>query len=399
VRQSQFPHLLRSYQFNDFLALTCPSTAHACYFKIERIIEWPSAKPVGFVFSKASVLRSPTQMECVNTQLGFVFSKCDSSISHRPKMRHMRQQAALGFVYSKSLPSATLIGEVKPILAILLITLAAAAQDFNEVKVDKVAAGHIFTEGPAWSRDGYLVFTDIPNNKILQLEPGMPVSVFRSNSNGANGNTFDAQGRLYTCESHLRRVTRTDKKGKVEVLAEKWQGKRLNAPNDIVVRKDGQIYFTDPAFGNQEDSRELDFFGVFHISRRGELEPIAKPKGRPNGIAISPNGNILYVTNSDDRNVRAYDLDKNGAASNERVVVSNIDGVPDGMRVDEKGNLYVAANKLEVYSPEGKPLGSVPLAETPSNCAFGDEDFGSLYVTARTSVYRLRLNVKGSVQY
>ena len=281
----------------------------------------------------------------------------------------------------------------------LLMARSATAQDFSNIRIDKVAAGYAYAEGPAWSPMGYLIFSDIPNNKLFQFTPGELASVFRENSNGANGNRFDAQGRLYTCESHLRRITRTDKKGKVEVLAEKWQGKRLNAPNDIVVRKDGQIYFTDPAFGNQADSRELDFFGIFHISRRGELEPIAKPKGRPNGIAISPNGNILYVTNSDDRNVRAYDLDKNGAASNERVVVSNIDGVPDGMRVDEKGNLYVAANKLEVYTPEGKPLGSVPLAETPSNCAFGDEDFGSLYVTARTSVYRLRLNVKGSVQY
>ena len=311
----------------------------------------------------------------------------------------MRQICGLGFVFSKRLPSATLIDEVKPILPILLLALSAAAQDFNDIKVDKVSAGNIFTEGPVWSHEGYLVFSDIPNNKIIQLEPGTPAAIFRANSNGANGNTFDAQGRLYTCESRLRRVTRTDKKGKIEILAEKYQGKRLNAPNDIVVRKDGQIYFTDPAFGNQEDSRELDFFGVFHISRRGELELVAKPKGRPNGIAIAPGGNILYVTNSDDRNVRAYDLDKNGAASNERILVSNIDGVPDGMRVDEKGNLYVAANKLEVYTPEGKPLGSVPLAETPSNCAFGDEDFASLYVTARTSVYRVRLNVKGSVQY
>ncbi len=296
-------------------------------------------------------------------------------------------------------PSVTLIDEVKPCILAVLFTLGGSAQDFNEIRVDKVAAGYIFTEGPAWSREGYLVFSDIPNNKLLQLEPGAPVSIFRSNSNGASGNTFDAQGRLYTCESHLRRVTRTDKKGKVEVLAERFQGKRLNAPNDIVVRKDGQIYFTDPAFGNQQDTRQLDFYGVYHISRRGDLEVIAKPKGRPNGITISPNGNVLYVANSDERNVRAYDLDKNGAASNERILVSNIEGVPDGMRVDEKGNLYVAANKVEVYTAEGKALGSVPLAETPSNCAFGDEDFASLYVTARTSVYRLRLNVKGSVQY
>ena len=265
--------------------------------------------------------------------------------------------------------------------------------------MEKVAAGHLFTEGPVWSHDGYLLFSDIPNNRILECRAGEQIHAYRANSNGANGNTFDAQGRLYSCESHLRRVTRTDKKGKIEVLVERYQGKRLNAPNDIVVRKDGEIYFTDPAFGNQEDSRELDFFGVYHISRRGEIEVIAKPKGRPNGIALSPTGRNLYVTNSDERNVRSYDLDRNGAATNERILVSNIEGVPDGMRVDEKGNLYVAANKLEVYSLEGKPLGSVALNETPSNCAFGDEDMASLFITARTSVYRVRLNVKGSVQY
>jgi len=262
-----------------------------------------------------------------------------------------------------------------------------------------VATGYLFTEGPVWSRDGFLVFSDIPNNKLLQFKPGAPANNLRADTNGANGNTYDLQGRLYSCESRSRRVTRSDKKGKVEVLAERYQGKRFNAPNDIVVRKDGQIYFTDPAFGNQQDGRELDFFGVYHLSQRGELEVIAKPKGRPNGVALSPNGKILYVTNSDDHNVRAYDLAGNGAASNERVLVSKIEGIPDGIRVDEKGNLYVAAEKIEVYSPEGKPLGSVSIQETPSNCAWGDGDFGTLYVTARTSVYRVRLNVKGSVQY
>jgi gluconolactonase len=291
---------------------------------------------------------------------------------------------------------------VSPAFPILFLTLlaGAVAQDFTDIRLDRVAGGYTFTEGPAWSREGHLIFSDIPNSKLLQFKPGEPPVVFRENSNGANGNTFDAQGRLYTCESHLRRVTRTDKKGKIEVLAERFQGKRFNAPNDIVVRKDGQIYFTDPAFGNQQESRDLDFYGVYHMAPRGgELEAIAKPKGRPNGIAISPNGRILYVTNSDDRNVRAYDLDQHGAASGERVIVSNIAGVPDGIRVDENGNLYVAAAKVEVYSPEGKHLGAVELQETPSNCAFGDADFGTLYITARTSIYRVRLNVKGSVQY
>lgn len=279
--------------------------------------------------------------------------------------------------------------------AILVLAGSAAAQDFANIRIDKVAAGYVFTEGPAWSPMGFLIFGDVPNNKLLQFTPGEPATVFRENSNGAIGNRFDAQGRLCTCESHSRRVTRTDKKGKIEVLAERWQGKRLNAPNDLAVRKEGDIYFTDPAFGNQQDTRELDFFGVFHVSRKGELEVIAKPKGRPNGIALTPDGRTLYVSNSDERNVRAYDLDKSGAASNERIFISGLEGVPDGICIDEKGDLYVAANQIQVYSPQGKLLGSIPTEETPSNCAFGDPDLGSIYITARTSLYRVRLDVKG----
>jgi gluconolactonase len=166
-----------------------------------------------------------------------------------------------------------------------------------------------------------------------------------------------------------------------------------------VVRKDGHIYFTDPAFGDQADTRELTFYGVYHITPKGAMSLIAKPAGRPNGIAFSPNGRILYVDNSDDRNVRAYDVDRNGEVSNERVVVSNIEGAPDGMKVDEKGNLYITAKGVAVYSPEGKLLHTIDISETPANCAFGDPDFQTLYITARTSLYRIRLNVKGSVQY
>jgi gluconolactonase len=284
---------------------------------------------------------------------------------------------------------------VNLLFPILLLAWSASAQDFANIRMDKVAAGYAFAEGPAWSPMGFLIFSDIPNKKLLQFMPGQPASVFRENSNGAAGNRFDAQGRLYSCESHSRRVTRTDKKGKVEVLADHWQSKRLNAPNDLAVRKEGDVYFTDPAFGNQQDTRELDFFGVYRISRKGELEVIAKPKGRPNGIALAPDGRTLYVSNSDERNVRAYDLDKSGGASNERILISGIEGVPDGICIDEKGDLYVAANRIEVYSKEGKPLGMIPMEETPSNCTFGDPDLGSLYITARTSVYRARLDVKG----
>jgi gluconolactonase len=276
-----------------------------------------------------------------------------------------------------------------------MLACSGAAQDFTVIEVQKVATGYAFAEGPAWSPMGFLVFSDIPNNKLMQFMAGQPASVYRENSSGATGNRFDAQGRLYTCESHSRRVTRTDKKGKVEILAERWEGKRLNAPNDLAVRKEGDVYFTDPAFGNQQDTRELDFYGVFHISRKGELEVVAKPKGRPNGIALAPDGRTLYVSNSDEKNVRAYDLDKNGGASNERTLISGIEGVPDGICIDEKGNLYVAANQIQVYSPQGKPLGNIHTDETPSNCAFGDPDLGSLYITARTSVFRARLDVKG----
>lgn len=283
------------------------------------------------------------------------------------------------------------------------LAVPAAAQEpggaEQDYKIEKVAAAMRFTEGPVWSREDYLLFSDVPNNRIVKWVPGKGIETARDNSNGANGNTFDEKGRLYTCESRTRRVIRTNPEGKVEVLAERFEGKRLNAPNDIVVRRDGHIYFTDPAFGAQADTRELDFYGVYHIPPKGEMELIARPAGRPNGVALAPNGRILYVANSDDRCVYAYDLDRSGKASNERVIVADIPGVPDGIRCDEKGNLYAAAKTVAIYTPQGKPLRSIEVPETPSNCAFGDPDFQTLYITARTSVYRVRLAVKGSVQY
>ncbi len=283
-----------------------------------------------------------------------------------------------------------------PSAALLFGMLQAAPTD---LKVEKVHAKLGFAEGPVWSREGYLLFSDAPNNRIVKLAPGERGVTYREDTHGANGLTLDAQGRLYMCEWQSRRLTRIDKKGNLEVLAEKWEGKKLNAPNDVVVRHDGQIYFTDPAFGSQNDTRELDFFGVFHIGPKGEMEVIAKPKGRPNGIAISPNGKTLYVANSDEKNVRAYDLDKVGTASNERILIPAIEGVPDGMRTDEKGNLYIAAKDLFVFNPQGKLLYGIKLGETPANCAFGDADLQTLYITAQSSVYRVRLDVKGAVQY
>lgn len=282
-----------------------------------------------------------------------------------------------------------------PAVFLLAIRIPASAQDFDEIKVERAADKFHFTEGPVWSHDGWLLFCDVPPNRIMKFVPGEGARIFREDSQGATGNAFDSQGRLYTCEAHARRVTRTDKKGKIDVIAEKFEGRRLNAPNDITVRHDNHVYFTDPAFGSQLDARELNFFGIYHITPKGELEIVAKPKGRPNGIALSPDGKILYVANSDEKKIYAYGLDRNGAASNERVLIAAIEGIPDGIRTDEKGNLYVAAKAVLIYTPEGKLIRQIALSEKPSNLAFGDQDMQSLYVTARTSLYRLRVPVKG----
>ena len=189
-------------------------------------------------------------------------------------------------------------------------------------------------------------------------------------------------------------MTRTDKKGNVEVLAEKWEGKRFNAPSHIAVGRTGHAYFTDPAFGHRPDHRELDFYGVYHIAPKGGVTLVAKSAGRPNGIALSPNGRMLYVANADERCVRAYDVDKNGETSGERVLISKIEGVPGGIGMDEKGNLYIAAKGIAVYSPEGKPIHVIEMHDVLSSCAFGEADSKSLIITARGVVYRARLDGK-----
>ena len=283
--------------------------------------------------------------------------------------------------------------------AVALFSLLVSAQDFSDITFSKLAEGYRFTEGPAWSKDGYLIFSDTPSDRLLKWAPGHAIEVFRADAHGPSGNAFDADGRLYTCETRLRRVTRTDKKGKIEVLAEQWEGKRLNAPSDIVVSRAGHVYFTDPAFGEQSDHRELDFYGVYHLPPKGPMKLVARPAGRPHGIALSPNGRILYVSNADEHNIRAYDVDRNGDASGERVLVSRIDGVPGGIRVDEKGNLYVAAKGIAVYSAEGHLVHVMEMKELPSNCAFGEADDKSLFITARGLVYRVRLDVKGAMGY
>lgn len=284
-------------------------------------------------------------------------------------------------------------------LAALIFAAAAWGQGSQEYTIQVVANGMHFADGPVWSLEDFLLFSDTVTDKQHKFTPGKGVVEIGSRPGGTAGNAYDEKGNLYTCEFRERRVTRTSKNGKVDVIAGRFEGKRFNAPNDVVVRRDGNVYFTDPAFGNQEDTRELDFNGVFRVTMRGQIEAIAKWKTRPNGLALSPNGRMLYVSDSDGQSIHAFDLDRAGAASNERVVVSKIAGAPAGVRTDEMGNIYVAARGVLVYSPQGELIHTIQMGETPSNLAFGDPDFSTLYVTARTSVYRIRLGVKGAVPY
>jgi gluconolactonase len=274
-----------------------------------------------------------------------------------------------------------------------------AAQVFEDIQAERVATGLHYADGMVWAREGFLVFADVAKKTIYRLDPGSAPKPTQEDSNGAQGLTYDTQARLYICEPSMRRVMRMDRKGKMEMLLDAFQGKRLNAPNDVIVRRDGQVYFTDPAFGSTMDARELDFNGVFHVNPKGEVDAVAQWKTRPNGIAMSADGKTLYVGDADRHAVVAFDLDGRGGAGNQRDLIKNIDGVPNGIRTDVTGRLYVGARGLNIFSPDGKLLQKLLGNEIVTNCAFGDNDFETLYVAGRKAIYRLRLGVKGALQY
>lgn len=276
-----------------------------------------------------------------------------------------------------------------------LIGAAAMPQEHTLTLVDRVAAGHRFLAGPAWPRDGAIVVNDVVEQRTYRFSPTKGLELWREDNGGAAGSAFDAQGRLIVCESRARRVVHINQSGQAEVLAERFEGHRLNSPSDVAVRHDGHIYFTDPAFGAADDVRELSFYGVFHLTPKGALSTVARWPKRPNGIALSPDGKLLYVAAADERLVRVYTLDRAGNASDERTFASGLDGPPAGVRTDGRGNVYVACARLRVFTPEGRALQAIEIPETPSNLAIG-EGGQTLYVTARTSLYRVRLNVKGS---
>jgi gluconolactonase len=264
--------------------------------------------------------------------------------------------------------------------------------------IERFGGNFGYVEGPVWSKDGFLIFSDMFDSRIVKMAATNQPVTYRHYTNGANGNSMDAQGRLYSCERDGRRVVRMEKDGHLTVIASHFKGKQLNDPNDIAVRRDGQVYFSDPAPKDSLAYFELGYAGVYHVTPQGKISLITKMT-RPNGVALTPDGKTLYVADTTEKKIMAYDLDADGNTSRERVFISGIDGGPDGLRVAENGNVYIACRGIAIYTPDGRFVRMIEFPETPSNCTFGDGDLKTLYVTARTSVYRVRISDKGSLQY
>jgi len=273
-----------------------------------------------------------------------------------------------------------------------------------DTKIEKVVGGFQFTEGPVWdAAKGVLLFSDIPANKIYCWSEKDGLSVFREPSGNSNGLTFDRQHRFLACEHGNRRVSRTEPDGTITTLADSYDGKRLNSPNDIVVKSDGSIYFTDPPYGlpRQTEGKELPFNGVYRISPDGkELRLLIKDFDRPNGLAFSPDEKVLYIGDSGEpKHIRVFDVQPDGSLANGRVFAvlkTGEPGSPDGMKVDVEGNLYATGPAgVWVFNPDGKLLGRIITPEVPANCAWGGSDWKTLYITARTSLYRIKLGIQG----
>ena len=270
-------------------------------------------------------------------------------------------------------------------------------------EAERLATGYNFTEGPVWHPDGYLWYTDSP--RLFRLRPGSGngPELMRNNSGGANGMTLDLQGRLVMCEGLNRRVTRTDRDGSITPIAVTCRGRRLSKPNDVVFRSDGTMYFTDP--GSWPYSTTLpDIEGnfVYRVTPDGEVMTTT-PFEYPNGLAFSPDEGILYVDNTRYfKHISAFDVRPDGSLTHQRVFAElpqrGEPGVPDGMKVDQDGRVYCTGpGGLWVFDASGEFLGKIRLPELPANCGWGDDDNRTLYITARTSVYRMRMKTPGTM--
>jgi gluconolactonase len=283
----------------------------------------------------------------------------------------------------------------------------------NTAKVERLATGFRWCEGPVWFGDGrYLLWSDIPNDRLLRWdEETGAVAVFRKPSGNANGNTRDRQGRLLTCEHANRRVSRTEPDGSLTVIAERYDGKPLNSPNDIVCRSDGSIWFTDPPFGvlGYYEGRlarpELPT-NVYRVDpASGALAVVAGDVQRPNGLAFSPDEKRLYVVEAgtSPRVIHAFDVSDDGRRlSGKRPLIDAGPGTPDGLRVDVDGNLWVGwgmgeegLDGVSVFNPEGKPIGRIDLPERCANLCFGGRYRNRLFLCASTSLYALYVNTQG----
>jgi gluconolactonase len=271
----------------------------------------------------------------------------------------------------------------------------------RDSKMTRMATGFGFTEGPVWDSKGFLYVSDEEQNKIYRVYPdGHNESVV--DLGDPDGNTFDGRG-LLDCASVLRAIIRVSPDGHYQVLADRYQGKRFNSPNDVVAGPDKAIYFTDPTLDLPKgEKQEIPFQGVYRLDRKGRVQLLIQDMSQPNGLAFSPDGKRLYVDDSEQKNIRVFDFAAGGHVSNERVFgeENQPGGVPDGMRLDKSGNLYVTGPEgIWIWDAQGNHLGTIVVPEQPANLAWGDADYRTLYITAGKSVYRIRCKATGFVPY
>jgi gluconolactonase len=267
-------------------------------------------------------------------------------------------------------------------------------------EAERLATGFVFTEGPLWHPDGFYYFVDVRSSVLYRIVPGRAPEVVREKTGGGNGTTFDLEARLVICEGDNRRVARVAADGRVEVLVDRFEGKRLNRPNDVVCKSDGSIYFTDPGLRVPLAERELPYAGVYRVMPDGVTSLVADFE-YPNGLAFSPDERRLYVANTRwAQYIHVLDLDPSGKMIRRRIFADmssdETDGVPDGMKVDVDGRVYCTGpGGTWVFAPDGARLGIIRTPEVPANLAFGGADLRTLFLTARTSVYTLRVKVPG----
>ncbi|MFP4229057.1 MAG: SMP-30/gluconolactonase/LRE family protein [Salinivenus sp.] len=268
----------------------------------------------------------------------------------------------------------------------------------DDASVERIAEGFEFTEGPVWY-DGRLLFSDIPADRVYEWTPEEGAQVFLDPSGHANGLAVDGQGRLLLAQ-HEGQVGRYVEGDSVEALVAQYEGQRLNSPNDLTVDADGAIYFTDPPYGVEEEQRALDFSGVYRLDPDGSLTLLTKRFSRPNGIVFSPDGSTLYVNDSRETVIWAYDVTESGDITNGRQIAApeaEADGTTDGMAVDEDGSLYsTGPGGVWIYTPDGTLLDRISVPEAPTNVTFGGPDRQTLYITAPPNVYRVGLAVPGA---